>query len=93
MLCFTVLPPDYLKKRDSKHTGNPEKNICFHKHSPSQLKMLVAVFTSPKLFYEYIVTPFTVSGQVQSSEIQRDEVLLHAQTQRFCFLCPYLTNE
>lgn len=69
MLCFTVLPPDYLKNSDSIHTGNPEKDICFHKHSSSQVKMLVALFTRSKLFYEYMVTAFIVSGQVQSSEI------------------------
>lgn len=68
MLCFTVLPPDYLKS-DSTHTGNPEKDICFHKHSSSRVKMLVALFASSKLFYEYIVTAFTVSGQVQPSEV------------------------
>lgn len=69
MLCFTVLPPDYLKNSDSIHTENSEKNICFHKHSSSQVKMLVALFTSSKLFYEYMVTAFIVSDQVQSSDI------------------------
>lgn len=69
MLCFTVRPPDYLKNSDSIHTGNPEINIRFHKHSSSQVKTLVALFTSFKLFYEYMVTAFTVSGQGQSSEI------------------------
>lgn len=34
-----------------------------------QVKTLVALFTSFKLFYEYMVTAFTVSGQGQSSEI------------------------
>lgn len=69
MLCFTVLPPDYLENSDSIHTGHPEKNICFHKHSSSQVKLLVALFTNSKLFHEYMVTAFIVSGQVQSSEI------------------------
>lgn len=69
MLCFTVLPPDYSRNTDSVHTGIPEKNICFHKHSSSQVKMMVALFTSSRLFYEYMVTAFTLSGQVQWSEI------------------------
>lgn len=58
-----------LKTSDSIHTGNPEKKICFHRHSSSQVKRLVVTFKSSKLFYEHTVTTFNVPGEVQSNEI------------------------